>query len=52
MNRPRQRQWNAEDRFAFSTQRLRASTIPGRKHGGPTTDEWDYEEDDDEHRIQ
>lgn len=33
--------WNEADRFAFATQRLRAATVPARRRGGPTTDEWD-----------
>jgi hypothetical protein len=36
-----QRRWTDTDRFAFATQRLRASTVPSRRAAGPTVDEWD-----------
>lgn len=39
-NCPRPRSWNADDRFAFATQRLRAATIPARRPDGPDADEW------------
>lgn len=29
-------------------QRLRASTIPGRRFDGPSADEWDDEDDEDD----
>ena len=32
--------WTEADRFAFATQRLRAATVPARRHDGPTADEW------------
>lgn len=38
--------WTEADRFAFATQKLRASAIPGRRFEGPDADEWD---DDDEY---
>lgn len=41
------RRWTDTDRHAFATQRLRAATIPGRRPNGPTTDEWDYDDEDD-----
>lgn len=40
------RPWNDADRFAFATQRLRAATIPSRRHNGPDIAEWDEEDDD------
>ena len=33
--------WNDDDRFAFAHQKLRAATIPARRHDGPAADEWD-----------
>lgn len=38
-NRP-PRKWNDADRFAFATQKLRASSIPPVRFAGPTVDEW------------
>lgn len=39
--------WNDRDRFAFSTQRLRATAVPGRRFDGPSVDEWDWDDDDE-----
>jgi len=39
--------WNERDRFEFSTARLRASSIPGRRFEGPGEDEWDWSDDMD-----
>lgn len=44
----RPNRWNEADRFAFATQRLRAHTIPPRRNDGPTADEWDELDDDDD----
>jgi hypothetical protein len=42
----KQRPWNDADRQAFRDgERLRASSINGKRFDGPTTEEWD--EDDD-----
>ena len=38
--------WNAADRFAFATQKLRAATIPGRRPAGPDAGEWDDADDE------
>lgn len=46
MSKHRNTQWNANDRFAFATQRLRAATIPARRHDGPALDEWDWDTDE------
>lgn len=45
MTTSRKTRWNENDRFAFSTARLRASTIPARRHDGPSADEWDWDDD-------
>ena len=42
------RPWSHADRFAFTTQRLRAQTIPAGRYEGPSADEWDDEWDDEE----
>lgn len=42
--------WTEADRFAFATQRLRATAIPSRRHGGPEADEW-LEDDECECEI-
>jgi hypothetical protein len=39
--------WNDADRQAFRDgQRLRASSINGRRFNGPTPDEWDDDQED------
>jgi hypothetical protein len=38
-----QRPWTDADRFAYGTQRLRAATIPSRRHDGPHADEWAWD---------
>jgi hypothetical protein len=39
--------WNQADRQSFRDgDRLRASTVPGKRHPGPQSDEWDYDEKD------
>ena len=38
--------WSAADRQAFTDNKLRAQTIPGRRSSGPSLDEWDWEDDD------
>lgn len=43
MNRRPNRKWNDSERFAFSTQNLRAQSIPSRRPTGPTADEWDFD---------
>lgn len=44
-NRRRPNAWTEADRFAFATQKLRASAIPGRRNEGPEAGEWDdYDE--------
>lgn len=48
MSKPRQQKWNANDKFAFATQRLRANTVPGQRHNGPTADEWDYTDEEED----
>lgn len=40
--------WSEADRFAFSTQKLRASSVPGRRKGGPHASEWAWEDDEDD----
>ena len=35
--------WNDDDRFAFAHQKLRAATIPARRHDGPDLDEWAWD---------
>jgi len=41
--------WSAADRRAFADgNRLRASTIPGRVRPGPSVDEWDFDDDEDD----
>jgi nicotinamide mononucleotide adenylyltransferase len=41
--------WTAEERQIAMEQRLRAQTIPARRGGGPSIDEWDDEEVDYEY---
>lgn len=43
----RKQRWNAQDREAFATQRLRAQTIPAKRDDGPQADEWDDSIDGD-----
>lgn len=38
--------WSASDKQAFADCKLRAQTIQGRRHPGPTPDEWDWEDDE------
>lgn len=39
--------WSAADRQAFTDNKLRAQTIPGRRSSGPQASEWDYETEED-----
>lgn len=39
-HRPKRQRWTKEDRLAFTTQRLRAQTIPGKRRPAPTAEEW------------
>jgi hypothetical protein len=39
--------WNDQDKKDFSTNRLRATSIPKKKFDGPDPEEWDEEQDTD-----
>lgn len=41
--------WTPADKRRFADgDRLRASAVPGRRNPGPSADEWDWEDDDDD----
>ena len=43
------RPWSAQDAQRFRDgDRLRASSVPGRRDPGPSADEWNWEDDPDE----
>ena len=45
----RSNRWSKEDRRRFADgNRLRASSIPGKRRPGPSADEWDLDELDEE----
>ena len=45
----RTNRWSREDRRAFADgNRLRAQTIPGRRDAGPSSSEWDWDDEDDQ----
>lgn len=40
--------WSKNDLFAFSTQRLRAQTIPSKEKPPPSVDEWECDVDNEQ----
>ena len=37
--------WTTSDRQAFADCKLRALTVPSRRHAGPSADEWDWDDE-------
>jgi hypothetical protein len=47
MSRARNR-WTAEEKRIAMEQRLRAQTVPSKRYDGPTKEEWDYAQEENQ----